>query len=68
MLVELKQCFMEAYDDNQDGKIDIREVMNEHCYNTINLLRRLCDIIIVISPRAYIIIITRVFTLQVIRG
>jgi Ca2+-binding EF-hand superfamily protein len=26
MLVELKQCFMEAYDDNQDGKIDIREV------------------------------------------
>lgn len=28
MLVELKQCFMEAYDDNQDGKIDIREVMN----------------------------------------
>jgi len=25
MLVELKQCFMEAYDDNQDGKIDIRE-------------------------------------------
>lgn len=27
MLAELKQCFMEAYDDNQDGKIDIREVM-----------------------------------------
>ena len=26
MLTELKQCFMEAYDDNQDGKIDIREV------------------------------------------
>lgn len=26
MLVELKACFMEAYDDNQDGKIDIREV------------------------------------------
>lgn len=26
MLVELKQCFLEAYDDNQDGKIDIREV------------------------------------------
>ncbi|KAK6632933.1 Calbindin-32 [Polyplax serrata] len=26
MLVELKQCFMEAYDDNQDGKIDIREL------------------------------------------
>lgn len=25
-LVELKSCFMEAYDDNQDGKIDIREV------------------------------------------
>lgn len=28
MLVELKACFMEAYDDNQDGKIDIREVRN----------------------------------------
>lgn len=26
MLLELKSCFMEAYDDNQDGKIDIREV------------------------------------------
>ncbi|XP_071448198.1 calbindin-32 isoform X1 [Hetaerina americana] len=26
MLGELKQCFMEAYDDNQDGKIDIREL------------------------------------------
>ncbi|XP_021966229.1 calbindin-32 isoform X2 [Folsomia candida] len=26
MLVELKQCFMEAYDDNRDGKIDIREL------------------------------------------
>lgn len=27
MLLELRQCFMEAYDDNQDGKIDIREVI-----------------------------------------
>lgn len=26
MLTELKACFMEAYDDNQDGKIDIREL------------------------------------------
>ncbi|XP_004520291.1 calbindin-32 isoform X2 [Ceratitis capitata] len=26
MLEELKSCFMEAYDDNQDGKIDIREL------------------------------------------
>ena len=25
-LGELKACFMEAYDDNKDGKIDIREV------------------------------------------
>ncbi|GAB0099935.1 Calbindin [Sergentomyia squamirostris] len=25
-LCELKSCFMEAYDDNQDGKIDIREL------------------------------------------
>lgn len=30
MLEELKSCFMEAYDDNQDGKIDIREVCNAH--------------------------------------
>lgn len=29
MLAELKQCFMEAYDDNQDGKIDIREVYTD---------------------------------------
>ena len=28
MLVELKECFMEAYDDNQDGRIEIREVRN----------------------------------------
>ena len=26
MLNELKSCFLEAYDDNQDGKIDIREL------------------------------------------
>jgi Ca2+-binding EF-hand superfamily protein len=26
MLAELKQCFLEAYDDNKDGKIDIREL------------------------------------------
>merc|ERR1712106_979894 len=26
MLVELKECFMEAYDYNQDGKIEIREL------------------------------------------
>ncbi|XP_026467837.1 calbindin-32 [Ctenocephalides felis] len=26
MMSELKSCFMEAYDDNQDGKIDIREL------------------------------------------
>lgn len=26
MLVELKQCFMEAYDDNRDGKISVVEV------------------------------------------
>lgn len=34
MLVELKACFMEAYDDNQDGKIDIREV-SIHKHNII---------------------------------
>ncbi len=26
MFQELKECFMEAYDDNKDGKIEIREV------------------------------------------
>lgn len=26
MLAELKECFMEAYDDNRDGKIEIREL------------------------------------------
>ncbi|KAH8020026.1 hypothetical protein HPB51_023901 [Rhipicephalus microplus] len=26
MLEELKECFMEAYDDNKDGKIEIREL------------------------------------------
>lgn len=26
MLQELKECFMEAYDENQDGKIEIREL------------------------------------------
>lgn len=26
VLAELKECFMEAYDDNQDGRIEIREL------------------------------------------
>uniref|UniRef100_T1JJM2 EF-hand domain-containing protein n=1 Tax=Strigamia maritima TaxID=126957 RepID=T1JJM2_STRMM len=26
MLAEMKECFLEAYDDNQDGKIEIREL------------------------------------------
>lgn len=26
MMAELKECFMEAYDDNKDGKIEIREL------------------------------------------
>ena len=30
MLGELKQCFLEAYDDNQDGKIEIREVSHKY--------------------------------------
>ncbi|GBP36109.1 Calbindin-32 [Eumeta japonica] len=30
MLEELRACFMEAYDDNQDGKIDIREIWREY--------------------------------------
>ena len=32
MLEELKQCFLEAYDDNKDGKIEIREVRNRMLY------------------------------------
>ena len=28
-LAELKDCFLEAYDDNKDGKIDIREVRHK---------------------------------------
>ena len=32
MLAELKECFLEAYDDNQDGKIDIREVRRDDTY------------------------------------
>jgi hypothetical protein len=28
MLKQLKECFMEAYDDNRDGKIEIREVQH----------------------------------------
>ena len=27
MMTELRQCFLEAYDDNKDGKIEIREVV-----------------------------------------
>lgn len=38
MLVELKACFMEAYDDNQDGKIDIREVCTSYSYKNPNKL------------------------------
>lgn len=30
MFAELKECFMEAYDDNRDGKIEIREVSVTH--------------------------------------
>ena len=32
MLAELKQCFLEAYDDNNDGKIDIREVKAKNTF------------------------------------
>ena len=32
MLAELKQCFLEAYDDNNDGKIDIREVKTKNTF------------------------------------
>ena len=41
MLIELKACFMEAYDDNQDGKIDIREVtfVNKILHTIYNISR-----------------------------
>lgn len=50
MLAELKSCFMEAYDDNQDGKIDIREVIqgiyfllnDSICFNEFNYLFIIC--------------------------
>ena len=36
MFAELKECFMEAFDDNKDDKIEIREVSRliefEQCY------------------------------------
>ena len=32
-LTELKACFLEAYDDNKDGKIDIREVIKVNLSN-----------------------------------
>lgn len=33
VLAELKQTFLEAYDENSDGKIDIREVSLERNLN-----------------------------------
>lgn len=38
MLIELKSCFLEAYDDNQDGKIDIRELAQLLPMGTIFLI------------------------------
>ena len=35
-LAELKACFLEAYDDNKDGKIDIREVRHKVVSRNIN--------------------------------
>ena len=35
MLGELKQCFLEAYDDNQDGKIEIREVSYKYSKHSL---------------------------------
>ena len=33
-LAELKESFMEAYDDNKDGKIEIREVFFFFVYSS----------------------------------
>lgn len=35
MLAEIKECFMEAYDDNKDGKIDIREASFSCLFSSI---------------------------------
>ena len=37
-LEELKKCFLEAYDDNNDGKIDIREVMIDKSIHILHTL------------------------------
>lgn len=36
-LTQLKSCFMEAYDENQDGKIEIREVCIVYILYSISL-------------------------------
>lgn len=53
MLVELKQCFMEAYDDNQDGKIDIREVMKTcNLYTCVGPVINRCCTVLCLTARA----------------
>ncbi|KAG1656971.1 Calbindin-32 [Nymphon striatum] len=44
MLQELKECFMEAYDDNQDGKIEIREV-DDHDNHIDHNMKELAQIL-----------------------
>ena len=45
MMTELKQCFLEAYDDNKDGKIEIREVKNSVSF-LCNPFLQPCDILL----------------------
>ena len=41
-LKELKESFMEAYDDNKDGKIEIREVSKtDQNQNLINMVHHI---------------------------
>ena len=42
MFAELKECFMEAYDDNKDGKIEIREVSAAFHNKLLFLRKKLC--------------------------
>lgn len=53
-LDELKSCFMEAYDDNQDGKIDIREVSTLHLVEIIICVIKVLSVKLQIISKLYI--------------
>ena len=66
MLAELKQCFMEAYDDNQDGKIEIREVSSKHCF--IILLYFALVVVIVAVVVVIVVVVAVVVVIVVVFG